>query len=128
MGKKRERKWTAEEDAFIRSRLDWSAKKVGEALSRSSDAVRMRKVRLRHLDSGTEPRRAGKRALRARVCGALKTLGAIGEGTREPFHLLAGPEEEEFVLAVLRFRGKYHRAPSLIEGFRIAKAIGWTKQ
>jgi hypothetical protein len=36
-------------------------------------------------------------------------------------------DEEEFLRAILAFRNKNHRAPTLIEGFRIAQSLGWRK-
>ncbi len=36
-------------------------------------------------------------------------------------------EENEMLKAVSEFRRKHHRIPSLVEGFRIAKSLGWSK-
>lgn len=36
-------------------------------------------------------------------------------------------EETEFFNAVLAFRNKVHRIPTLLEGFRLAKVLGWRK-
>lgn len=37
------------------------------------------------------------------------------------------PEQDEFIREVLKFRTKHRRPPTLIEGFRILKSLGWRK-
>lgn len=37
------------------------------------------------------------------------------------------PEQDEFIKEILKFRNKHRRPPTLVEGFRILKSLGWTK-
>lgn len=36
-------------------------------------------------------------------------------------------EQDEFLRAIIAFRTKHKRIPTLVEGFRIAKSLGWSK-
>ena len=53
---------------------------------------------------------------------------------REPLEAESGrglryyePDEEEFLRAILAFRNKHRRPPTLVEGLRIAKELGWKR-
>ena len=37
-------------------------------------------------------------------------------------------DEDEFLRAILAFRRKHRRTPTLLEGLAIAKSIGWAKE
>lgn len=37
------------------------------------------------------------------------------------------PEQDDFIMEIIRFQRVHHRKPNLIDGFRIAKAMGYRR-
>lgn len=92
--------WTPTEVEYIRLTIDDPLDEVAKQLNRTPGSIKSK--RLEQIKKDAKP---------------------LVEGS----HYLKGPEEEEYIKAVLKFRSIHKRPPTLQEGLQIALSLGYRK-
>lgn len=120
MTKKLQKLWSLTDKKFLQENIDKGVKWLCKEMDRShfSIGAMIRKLKLKPI----KPRKPSRST-------------TIVRKHKEEFHdppdngiEIHTDEESEFLKEILRFQDKYKRRPTLIEGFRIARRLGWRKQ